>query len=129
MAAIAIGMIYLPASLYLESSAPSRRTVTLPAANRHIGFGIANALDEHNYKVNRAHQMTQEERNMMLLDAYGERSSLEDMERALAGHEANMEMARAKHQRKGHWGGLHEAYGERKSLRDVERAMEFYEVQ
>ena len=50
-----------------------------------LGFGIANALEQHNTR----HMNTRErdgylsERNQALLDAYGERMSLHDVERAL----------------------------------------------
>ncbi|KAK1919374.1 hypothetical protein P3342_009098 [Pyrenophora teres f. teres] len=45
------------------------------------GFGVTNALNEANRKVHAPLQPTQEQRNQMLMDSYGERSSLEDMER------------------------------------------------
>lgn len=125
MALIAVGMIYLPISSFLPSSPPpSRRTVTLDSANRKIGFAIANALEEHNNKQNQA--MSQEERNMMLMEAYGERNSLEDMERALSGHGVTRGNTTRQSQRNKM---LNEAYGERKSLKDMERALEVYEVQ
>ena len=60
---------------------------------------------------------------MMLMDSYGERSSLEDMERALAGLEARVESERSRN------GRLEEAYGARESIADVRRAMMIYEVQ
>jgi hypothetical protein len=59
----------------------------------------------------------------MLMDSYGERSSLEDMERAIAGMEAKMT---AKMDRRRI---LEEAYGDKASLADLQRAMELYEVQ
>lgn len=123
MAAIAVGMLFIPESLFEE---PTRRTVTLDAANRKINYAITNALDHHNSQANKQLEFTQEERNRMLLDAYGERSSLEDMERALAGHNMNMRMGTGPHHRRR---VLEDAYGERTNLRDLERAMEIYEVQ
>jgi len=123
MAAIALGMMYLPRSLYLPASQSSRRTRALPAANANIGFGVTNALDNANHKVNHALELTQEQKNMMLLDAYGERSSLSDMERALAGVEAKSQTQKNRNML------LEEAYGDRSSLHDLERAMQIYEVQ
>lgn len=124
MAAVALGMIYIPQQFYTpETSLPGRRTVTLSDANRHIGFGITNALNDANRKVHMAPEPTQEEKNMMLMDSYGERSSLEDMERAIAGLEARLASQKDRNK------ALEEAYGDRGSIRDVERAMELYEVQ
>ncbi len=60
---------------------------------------------------------------MMLMDSYGERSSLEDMERAIAGLDAKLDS------KKNRIKVLEEAYGERKSIKDLERAMQIYEVQ
>lgn len=102
----------------------SRRTInTLDVANRNIGFGIANALHEANRKAHMILEPTQEEKNQMLMDMYGERSSLEDMERAIAGMQSKpvSQKDRAKM--------LEEAYGDRASIKDLERAMELYEVQ
>lgn len=102
----------------------SRRTInTLDAANRHIGFGITNALNEANRKVHQALEPSQEEKNMALMEMYGERSTLEDMERAIAGIAAKA--ASPKDKRK----ILEEAYGDKSSLKDLERAMQIYEVQ
>jgi hypothetical protein len=113
MALIAVGM-----------TLTSRRTIsTLDVANRHIGFGITNALNEANRKVHMALEPTQEEKNMILLEMYGERSSLEDMERAIAGMESRV--ANRKDRNK----ILEEAYGDKSSLKDLQRAMELYEVQ
>lgn len=98
--------------------------MTLDSANRHIGFAIANALEEHN--INRKkEELTQAQRNTMLLDAYGARSSLEDMERAfeMMGKEEPALDQRERNRR------LAEAYGDKTSLKDVQRAMEIYEVQ
>lgn len=119
MAAIAIGM-----KLYLSnSSQQSRSIVSLDAANRHIGFGITNALHEANRKVHMAIEPTQEEKNQQLMNLYGERSSLEDMERAFAGLETTTASAKDKAKL------LEEAYGDRGSLKDLEKAMQLYEVQ
>lgn len=123
MAAIALGMIYLPKNFYTTSSPPSRRSVTLPAANANIGFGITSALNEVNRKVGTVAEPTQEQKNMMLMELYGERSSLEDMERALAGLEARVLTEKNKSAL------LEEAYGSRTSIKDLERAMQIYEVQ
>lgn len=123
MAAIALGMIYLPKSLYTPSTPQPRRSVTLPAANANIGFGITSALNQANRAVHANIEMSQEQKNMMLMDSYGERSSLEDMERALAGLEARVESERSRN------GRLEEAYGARESIADVRRAMMIYEVQ
>lgn len=121
MAAIALGMMYLPKTLIAPAPLATRRTVTLPAATANIGFGVTNALDQANRKAGM--QLTQEQKNMALMDAYGERSSLEDMERALAGLEARQETKKDRN------GRLEEAYGARESVKDLERAMRIYEVQ
>lgn len=123
MAAIALGMIYLPKNLYSPAIQPSRRPATFPAANANIGFGITNALNEANRKVHAALEPTQEQKNMILMDSYGERSSLEDMERALAGLEARLVNEQDKNK------VLEEAYGDRASIEDLQRAMQIYEVQ
>ncbi|KAF2819355.1 hypothetical protein CC86DRAFT_144891 [Ophiobolus disseminans] len=113
MALIAVGM-----------ATASRRTInTLDAANRHIGFGVTNALNEANRKVHMAREPTQEQKNMMLLEMYGERSSLEDMERAIAGIESRVANEKDRNKM------LEEAYGDKSSLKDLQRAMELYEVQ
>ncbi|KAF1847507.1 uncharacterized protein K460DRAFT_363578 [Cucurbitaria berberidis CBS 394.84] len=121
MAAVALGMIYLPQNF--TSTETSRRTARLPAANASIGFGISTALNEANRNIQMGLEPTQEEKNMILMDSYGERSSLEDMERAIAGLEAKP--MSQKHRNV----ALAEAYGDRSSLKDMERAMEMYEVQ
>jgi hypothetical protein len=59
----------------------------------------------------------------MLMDSYGERSSLEDMERAIAGLEAKKATQKDRNRI------LEEAYGDKTSLADLQRAMELYEVQ
>jgi hypothetical protein len=113
MALIAVGM-----------TMTSRRTInTLDAANRHIGFGITNALHEANRKVHMALEPTQEQKNMILLEMYGERSSLEDMERAIAGIESRVASQKDRNKI------LEEAYGDKSSLKDLEKAMQIYEVQ
>jgi len=83
-----------------------------------------NALEDHNKQQN--NDMSQEERNMMLMEAYGERNSLEDLEKAFNGH--GVLSGRRTGQSDRHR-LLTEAYGERKSLKDVERALQVYEVQ
>ncbi|OAK97140.1 hypothetical protein IQ06DRAFT_255258 [Phaeosphaeriaceae sp. SRC1lsM3a] len=117
---------YLPTMALIAGgmALTSRRTInTLDAANRHIGFGITNALNEANRKVHQALEPSQEEKNMALMEMYGERSTLEDMERAIAGIAAKA--ASPKDKRK----ILEEAYGDKSSLKDLERAMQIYEVQ
>ena len=125
MALIVVGMIY-PSdnSLLSASGALSHRPVTLNAANRRIGFAITNALEDHNNQ--QSLYMSQEERNAMLLEAYGDRNSLEDLERAFNGHGmlSGKKMGQSERNRL-----LAEAYGERKSLKDVEKALQVYEVQ
>ena len=123
MAAMAFGMLYIPETLFIE---PSKRTVTLDQANRSIGMGIAQQLGEHNRRANsgRVQELTQEQRNQAILDSYGSRSSLEDMEHAIAGYEATR--PQHPHERRM---ALEDAYGERDSLHHLRRAMELYEVQ
>lgn len=60
----------------------------------------------------------------MLLDAYGARSSLEELEKAseMLGQETVVD-PKERNRR------LMEAYGEKTSLRDLEKAMQIYEVQ
>jgi hypothetical protein len=100
----------------------SRGTInTLDAANQHIGFGITNALNEANRKVHQALEPSQEQKNMMLLEMYGERSSLEDMERAIASMEARTASQKDKNKL------LEEAYGDKSSLEDLQKAMQLYE--
>ncbi|RMZ66986.1 set domain [Pyrenophora seminiperda CCB06] len=120
MAMVAAGMIYFPRG---TASAQPRRPLTLGDANANIGFGVTNALNEANRKVHVALEPTQEQRNQMLMDSYGERSSLEDMERALAGLEAKLSAQKDRATM------LEEAYGGRASIEDLQRAMELYEVQ
>ena len=79
--------------------------------------------NEANRKVHAALEPTQEQKNQMLMDAYGERSSLEDMERAIAGMEAKVTTQKDRNRI------LEEAYGDKASLADLQRAMEIYEVQ
>ncbi|KAH5407952.1 hypothetical protein HBI46_182570 [Parastagonospora nodorum] len=87
------------------------------------GFGITNALNEANRKVHQTLEPTQEQKNMALMEMYGERSSLEDMERAIAGLESKLASKKDKR------AVLEEAYGDKSSLKDLERAMQLYEVQ
>lgn len=88
-----------------------------------IGFGVTNALNDANRKVHSALELTQEQKNQMLMDAYGERSSLQDMERAIAGLEARLTTRKDRNKM------LEEAYGDKTSIEDLQRAMEIYEVQ
>ncbi|EMD63419.1 hypothetical protein GGP41_005920 [Bipolaris sorokiniana] len=120
MAMVAIGMIYLPRD---ASSSQPRRPLSLGDANANIGFGVTNALNDANRKVHSALELTQEQRNQMLMDAYGERSSLQDMERAIAGLEARLTTRKDRNKI------LEEAYGDKTSIEDLQRAMEIYEVQ
>jgi len=114
MAAIALGM----------AMTSSRRTInTLDAANRHIGFGVTNALNDANRKVHQILEPTQEEKNQRLMEMYGSRSSLEDMERAIAGLDSKKSGPQDRSKI------LEEAYGDRGSLKDLQRVMELYEVQ
>jgi Spy/CpxP family protein refolding chaperone len=122
MAAIAAGMIYFPKNAVHSASQP-RRPLTLGDANANIGFGVTNALNEANRKVHAALELTQEQKNQMLMDSYGERSSLEDMERAIAGLETKVSSQKDRNKI------LEEAYGDKASLKDLQRAMELYEVQ
>lgn len=125
MALIAVGMIYLPDALFTSTATRSQspRTVTLDSANRTIGYAIANALSEANH-TQKKRELTQLEKNQLLMDAYGSRSTLEDMEKAFEQMERAATMDAAERNSR-----LEEAYGERTSLRDVERAMQVYEVQ
>ena len=122
MAAVAIGMIYFPKNAMHSASQP-RRSLTLGDANANIGFGVTNALNEANRKIHSALELTQEQKNQMLMDSYGERSSLEDMERAVAGLEAKAFSQKDRRR------VLEEAYGDKASIEDLQRAMELYEVQ
>jgi hypothetical protein len=123
MAVTAVGMMYIPVSSYIPPSEPKPRTVTLDAATRHIGYSVTTALNDANLNVHRNVEPTQEERNMALMNAYGERSSLEDMERALAGLETKVMSQKDRN------AALENAYGDRTSIKDLERAMQIYEVQ
>lgn len=123
MAVAAVGMMYIPASLYLPRAEPKPRSVTLDAARRHIGYTIGSDLNKSNRAVHEPVELTQEQKNQQLMDLYGERSSLEDMERAIAGLEARATSQRDRN------AALEAAYGERSSIKDLERAMEIYEVQ
>jgi hypothetical protein len=117
---------YLPAMAAVAAgmALTSHGTInTLEAAIGHIGYGITNALNEANRKVHMSSEPTQEEKNMILLEMYGERSSLEDMERAIAGMEARLAAQKDRNKI------LEEAYGDKSSLQDLQRAMQIYEVQ
>lgn len=122
MAGVAVGMLFIPESLFVE---PTKRTVTLGEANRRIDFSISHQLDEHNRRANLGFEPSQEERNWAMLDSYGARSSLEDMEKAIAGYEVSHK-PQGRHERNML---LEEAYGERSSLKHLRKAMELYEVQ
>jgi hypothetical protein len=121
MAAIAFGMLYVPETLFVE---PAKRTVTLDQANRFIGMGVDQQLSNHNRHANVGYQLTQEERNQAILDSYGSRSSLDDMEKAMAGYEATRPKGPLETRM-----ALENAYGERSSLQHLRRAMHMYEVQ
>lgn len=121
MAAVAFGMLYIPETLFNE---PSKRTVTLDQANRFIGMGIDQQLSDHNRRANHGYELTQEERNQAMLDSYGSRSSLDDMEKAIAGYEATRPKGLIEQRR-----ALEDAYGERSSLHHLRKAMQIYEVQ
>lgn len=123
MAVAAVGMMYIPADLYLPRAEPKPRSVTLDAANRHIGYSITTALNESNRAVHMPIERTQEQKNQALMDLYGERSSLEDMERAIAGLETRATSQKDRN------AALEAAYGDRSSIEDLQRAMEMYEVQ
>ncbi|KAF2638525.1 hypothetical protein P280DRAFT_491521 [Massarina eburnea CBS 473.64] len=122
MAAVALGITYLPEQFLYE---PSKRSVTLDEANRRINYTMAAQLNQHNTRANPGYAPTQEERNQMMLNSYGDRSSLEDMEKAIAGYEANFVSKTEVEKRT----ELEEAYGDRTSLHHLKRAMSIYEVQ
>jgi len=122
MAAVALGITFIPDQLFYE---PTKRTVTLGESNRRIVYTIAAHMDHQNHRANTGYQPTQEERNQMMLDSYGDRSSLEDMEKAIAGYEAGLR-PKTEYEKKA---ALEEAYGDRSSLKNLRRAMELYEVQ
>lgn len=123
MAVAAVGMMYIPASVYLPPVESKPRTVTLDAACRHIGYSVTSALNESNRAIHEPIELTQEQKNQQLMDLYGERSSLEDMERAIAGLEVRATSQKDRN------AALEAAYGDRTSIRDLERAMQIYEVQ
>jgi hypothetical protein len=102
---------------------PKPRSVTLDAARRHIGYTIGSDLNDSNCAVHAPIELTQEQRNQQLMDLYGERSSLEDMERAIAGLETRATSQKDRN------AALEAAYGDRSSIKDLERAMQIYEVQ
>jgi hypothetical protein len=119
MAVIALSITAIPEDFFHE---PTKRTVTLGEANRHISLGVANQLGQLSQQAN---QPTQEERNQAILNLYGDRSSLEDMEKALAGYQSDTRLTGPLERRR----RLEEAYGDRSSLKHVRRAMQIYEVQ
>jgi len=121
MAAVALGILFIPENIFDE---PTKRTITLDQATRSIGMGIDQQLSEHNRRVNHGYELSQEERNRAMLDSYGARSSLDDMEKAIAGYEATR--PKGPHERRL---ALEEAYGDRSSLKHLSRAMQIYEVQ
>lgn len=121
MAAVAFGMLYIPETLFIE---PSKRSVTLDQANRFIGMGVDQQLSDHNRRANSGYELTQEERNQAMLDSFGSRSSLDDMEKAIAGYEATRPKGPVETRM-----ALENAYGERSSLQHLRRAMQMYEVQ
>ncbi|KAL5376290.1 hypothetical protein PMIN04_005825 [Paraphaeosphaeria minitans] len=121
MAAVAFGMLYIPETLFIE---PSKRTVTLDQANRFIGMGVDQQLSDHNRRANLAYELTQEERNQAMLDSFGSRSSLDDMEKAIAGYEATRPKGPVEARM-----ALENAYGDRSNLQHLKRAMQIYEVQ
>lgn len=123
MAIAAVGMMYIPSSLYLPRTESKPRSVTLDAARRHIGYTIGSDLNESNRAVHVPIELTQEQKNEQLMNLYGERSSLEDMERAIAGLEARTMSQKDKN------AALEAAYGDRSSIKDIQRAMQIYEVQ
>ncbi|KAF2657211.1 hypothetical protein K491DRAFT_691224 [Lophiostoma macrostomum CBS 122681] len=153
MALIALSMTYASTKhLFLNplasSATPSRTSSrTLDQANRQIGFAIANALNEasspssssfFSSSRSKTTELSQHEKNRLLLDAYGARSTLEDMQHALDMMTAELEGAQgsgagsergAKIDQRERNRRLEEAYGQKASLRDLERAMEVYEVQ
>jgi hypothetical protein len=119
MMAVALGISAIPEDYFSE---PTKRTVTLGDANRRIYLGVTNELGRHNSQ--KTAQPTQEELNLQMMNMYGDRSSLADMENALAGYQGvRLDGPQDRRAR------LEEAYGERSSLRHVRRAMEMYEVQ
>lgn len=122
MAAIAVGIYFLPESLFEEPD----RHLTLGEANRRIDFSITQQLDEYNRRANKAFEPTLEERNRALLNSWGARSSLEDMEKVVAGYDDSRTRPNGQHERNAL---LESAYGDRTNLKQVRRAMEIYEVQ
>jgi hypothetical protein len=119
MAAVALGITAIPEDFFRE---PTKRTVTLSEANHNISLGVSHQLGMHSQQAN---QPTQEERNQAMLNWYGDRSSLEDMEKALLGYESNIRLSGPQEKRR----RLEEAYGDRSSVKHVRRAMQMYEVQ
>lgn len=121
MAAVAFGMLYIPETLFIE---PAKRTVTLDQAVGFIGMGVDQQLSDHNRRANVGYELTQEERNQAMLDSFGSRDSLDDMEKAIAGYEATRPKGPVETRM-----ALENAYGDRSSLKHLRRAMQIYEVQ
>jgi hypothetical protein len=107
----------------LISAGTAVQQSTLDVAICRIGSSITNALNEANRRVHLILEPTQEEQNRILLEMYGERLSLEDMERAIASMDARLA------KRQDRFKVLEEAYGGRGNLEDLERAIQLYEVQ
>ncbi|KAF2277040.1 uncharacterized protein EI97DRAFT_307183 [Westerdykella ornata] len=134
MAVLALTLASLPSTLFAPPPTQNR-TVTLPAANSRIGFAIANALEHHNRQAYLTQQRLLEERNHQLLEAYGARNSLEDMERAFemmsfgVADEGARRMGGGARDETERNRRLEEAYGGRTEIRELQRAMEIYEVQ
>ncbi|KAF2730660.1 hypothetical protein EJ04DRAFT_410807, partial [Polyplosphaeria fusca] len=82
MALITLSMIFVPR---LRSAFPSSQSPTLNSANRQIGFGIADAIEESN-RTKKQQEAPDAERNRMLLEAFADRGSLEDLEKAIAAY-------------------------------------------
>lgn len=120
MAAVALGITAIPDDFFQERT---KRTVTLGQANSRISYGISNELGFHSQQAN---QPSQEELNHQMLNWYGSRSSLQDMENAIAGYEVNTRIEDGPRTRRRM---LEDAYGDRSDLKHVRRAMEVYEVQ
>ncbi|KAF2477422.1 uncharacterized protein BDR25DRAFT_594 [Lindgomyces ingoldianus] len=88
MAFIAVGTLFLPSDLFSSSPSSSQKQ-SLDSANKQLGIAIANALEEYNmqHMSERQKLRAQAERNAALLEAYGERMSLADVEKALEVYE------------------------------------------
>ncbi|KAF2107192.1 hypothetical protein BDV96DRAFT_654040 [Lophiotrema nucula] len=78
MALIAASMTFIPRIL-------SSKAKALGETNHQIGFAIANAIEEH-YR-SKDHEMEQAARHQRLIEAYGDRTTMEDMHRAMEVYE------------------------------------------